>query len=44
MPLAKPEATIFGATLLHGGVPRDWVARKVMDRNARGVFSGTSPS
>lgn len=37
---AVPGATIFGATLLHGGVDRNWMARKVMDRNnAHGIFS-----
>ena len=38
--LANPGAVIFGATLLSGGVPRNWLARKVMDRNnANGIFS-----
>jgi Methyltransferase domain len=38
--LANPDATIFGATLLSGGVERNWFARKVMDRNnAHGIFS-----
>ncbi len=38
--VANPSAGIFGATLLHGGVPRNWLARKVMDRNnANGIFS-----
>ncbi len=39
-PLANPGATIFGATLLSGGVERNWFARRVMDRNnAHGIFS-----
>lgn len=38
--LANPGASVFGATLLHGGVHRNWFARKVMDRNnAHGIFS-----
>lgn len=37
--LANPGALIFGATLLHGGVRRNWFARRVMDRNnAHGIF------
>lgn len=38
--LTDPGAVVFGATLLHGGVPRNLLARKVMDRNNRhGIFS-----
>ena len=38
--LANPGATVFGATLLHDGVRRNWMARQVMDRNNRhGIFS-----
>lgn len=38
--LANPGAWLFGATLLHDGVPRNWFARKVMDRNnSHGIFS-----
>ncbi len=38
--LANPGAWVFGATLLHGGVDRNWLARKVMDRNnSHGIFS-----
>jgi hypothetical protein len=38
--LANPGATVFGATLLHEGVQRNWLARKVMARNnAHGIFS-----
>lgn len=43
--LANPGATVFGATLLHDGVPRNWFARKVMARNnAHGIFTNTSDS
>jgi hypothetical protein len=39
-PLVHPGGTVFGATLLHGGVERNWLARKVMDRNNdHGIFS-----
>lgn len=38
----NPGAVIFGATLLHGGVRRNWLARKVMDRNnAHGIFTNS---
>jgi ubiquinone/menaquinone biosynthesis C-methylase UbiE len=38
--LTNPGATVFGATLLHGGVPRNLMARQVMRRNNRhGIFS-----
>lgn len=41
--LANPGAAVFGATLLHDGVDRNWFARKVMDRNnAHGIFSNTN--
>jgi SAM-dependent methyltransferase len=34
---------VFGATILHGGVPRSWVARRLMGiYNAKGVFSNES--
>lgn len=40
--LANPGASVFGATLLHDGVPRNWLARQVMARNnAHGIFSNT---
>jgi hypothetical protein len=43
--LANPGATIFGATLLHDGVHRNWFARQVMARNnAHGIFSNTGDS
>ena len=38
--IANPGATVFGATLLHDGVRRNWLARQVMARNNRhGIFS-----
>jgi SAM-dependent methyltransferase len=38
--LMNPGAVIFGATLLQGGVPRSWLATRMMDvYNARGIFS-----
>jgi SAM-dependent methyltransferase len=38
--LVNPGGVIFGATLLHDGVPRNWMARQVMARNNRhGIFS-----
>jgi hypothetical protein len=40
VPRLHPGATIFGATLLSGGVPRSWYARTLMARNNRvGIFS-----
>jgi len=43
--LANENAVIFGATLLHDGVPRNWFARKVMDRNNQhGIFSNSDDS
>ena len=39
-PLVSPGGVVFGATLLHGGVHRNRLARHVMKRNnARGIFS-----
>ena len=41
--LANPGASVFGATLLHDGVHRNWFARRVMARNnARGIFSNSN--
>jgi Methyltransferase domain len=38
--VTNPGATVFGATLLHAGVERNWFARRVMDRNNdHGIFS-----
>jgi Methyltransferase domain len=43
--LANPGASVFGATLLHEGVERNWFARKVMDRNnSHGIFSNANDS
>jgi hypothetical protein len=43
--LANPGATLFGATLLHDGVHRNWLARQVMARNnAQGIFSNSEDS
>jgi hypothetical protein len=43
--VANPGATVFGATLLHDGVNRNWVARQVMSRNNRvGIFSNRADS
>lgn len=42
---ANPGASLFGATLLHDGVRRNWLARQVMARNnANGIFSNTGDS
>jgi hypothetical protein len=39
-PLLHEGGTVFGATLLHDGVERNWLARRVMDRNnAHGIFT-----
>lgn len=36
----EPDAVVFGATLLSGGVHRNWYARSVMAfNNRRGIFS-----
>ena len=38
--VANPGAAVFGATLLHDGVDKNWLAREVMTRNnAHGIFS-----
>ena len=40
MPLMNPNATLFGSTLLQGGVSRNWFAKRLMRTyNKRGVFS-----
>jgi hypothetical protein len=42
-PLVHEGGTVFGATLLHDGVERNWLARRVMDRNnAHGIFTNTA--
>lgn len=39
-PLMSPGAVLFGSTLLQGGVPRNWLARRVMNAyNRKGIFS-----
>jgi hypothetical protein len=38
--LMNPGAILFGSTLLHGGVRRSWLARRLMDvYNRKGIFS-----
>jgi 2-polyprenyl-3-methyl-5-hydroxy-6-metoxy-1,4-benzoquinol methylase len=38
--LMKPNAVLFGSTLLQGGVPRSWFARRLMAAyNKKGIFS-----
>lgn len=40
--VTTPGASVFGATLLHDGVDRGWMARRVMAfNNRRGIFSNT---
>jgi hypothetical protein len=44
-PLANPGAVLFGATLLHDGVTRNWFARAVMARNnEHHIFSNAEDS
>lgn len=41
----SPNAVLFGSTLLHGGVPRNWFARRLMDvYNKKGIFSNRHDS
>ena len=36
----NPNAVIFGSTLLQGGVPRSWLAKRLMNfYNSKGIFS-----
>ncbi len=43
--LMNPGGVVFGATLLHDGVQRNWLARRVMDRNnAHGIFCNSNDS
>ena len=38
--LLNPGGRMFGATLLHGGVRRNWAARRLMDfYNSKGIFA-----
>jgi 2-polyprenyl-3-methyl-5-hydroxy-6-metoxy-1,4-benzoquinol methylase len=42
-PLMNPGAVLFGSTLLQGGVPRNWAAKRLMDvYNRKGIFSNES--
>lgn len=41
--LMNRDAVLFGSTLLQGGVPRNWCARRLMDiYNRKGIFSNRS--
>jgi 2-polyprenyl-3-methyl-5-hydroxy-6-metoxy-1,4-benzoquinol methylase len=41
--LMNPNAVLFGSTLLQGGVPRNWFAKRLMDLyNKKGIFSNQS--
>ncbi len=38
--LMNPNAVLFGATILQGGVPRNWFAKRLMAiYNKKGMFS-----
>lgn len=38
--LMNPNAVLFGSTLLQGGVPRSWLAKRLMKAyNKKGIFS-----
>jgi 2-polyprenyl-3-methyl-5-hydroxy-6-metoxy-1,4-benzoquinol methylase len=38
--LMNPNSVLFGSTLLQGGVPRNWFAKRLMDvYNKKGIFS-----
>jgi 2-polyprenyl-3-methyl-5-hydroxy-6-metoxy-1,4-benzoquinol methylase len=38
--LMNPNAILFGSTLLHGGVTRNWAAKRLMNLyNRKGIFS-----
>jgi len=40
--LMNPNAVLFGMTLLHGGVPRSWPAKRLMQAyNKMGIFSNS---
>jgi len=40
--LMKPGCRVFGSTILQGGVPRGWTARKLMDiYNKKGIFANS---
>lgn len=41
--LMNPKAVLFGATLLQGGAPRNWFAKRLMDiYNEKGIFSNAA--
>ena len=41
-PLMNPGARIFGSTIVQGGVPHSWLARKLMGLyNRKGIFANT---
>ena len=41
--LMNPDAILFGSTLLQGGVTRNWLAKRQMDRyNKKGIFSNAN--
>lgn len=40
VPLMNPGAVLFGSTILHRGVPRNWLAQRLMRTyNQKGIFS-----
>lgn len=42
-PLMNPGAVIFGSTILHGGVTRNWAAKELMNfYNKKGIFSNAT--
>jgi len=42
-PLMNPGATLFGSTILHNGVQRSWLARRLMQTyNRKGIFSNNA--
>jgi 2-polyprenyl-3-methyl-5-hydroxy-6-metoxy-1,4-benzoquinol methylase len=44
-PLMNPGAVLYGSTLLHEGVPRNWIARRLMNvYNRKGIFSNQADS
>jgi 2-polyprenyl-3-methyl-5-hydroxy-6-metoxy-1,4-benzoquinol methylase len=43
--LMNPNAVLLGSTLLQGGVPRNWFAKRLMDvYNRKGIFSNRCDS
>ncbi|WP_269524345.1 class I SAM-dependent methyltransferase [Coraliomargarita parva] len=40
-----PDGHVFGSTLLHHGIPRNWAARRLMGiYNRKGIFTNTADS